>query len=57
MSTFTPQNKSSATFTPQSKAGNSFLLKQDTFYLLLESGFKIILEPVVGAAWTPANKS
>lgn len=36
---------------------NYFLLKEDGFYLLLETGDKIILEDSGGAGWSNASKS
>ncbi len=46
---FTNLTKSSNTFSNSSKnsttfSGLDFLLKEDAFYLLLENGFKIILD-------------
>jgi hypothetical protein len=42
--TFTNRTKPSTTFTDRTApTGSSFLLKEDTDYILLESGYKIIL--------------
>lgn len=70
MSVFTPQTKSSnPAWAPQSKSlAFSDLLKEDGFYLLLETGFKIMLEQSgtsipwsaqskSSAAWTAQTKS
>lgn len=43
-SSWTDASKNTATWSDQSKAGdNSYLLKEDSFYLLLETGDKIVL--------------
>lgn len=49
----TNESKNSTSFTDLSKnsttfSGLDFLLKEDAFYLLLENGFKIILNQAVG---------
>lgn len=59
---FTSINRNSASFTPTNKSaqGNSFLLLENGFYLLLEDGSsKLILEQSTSGAtnWTATNKS
>lgn len=57
MSTWTNATKNVATFTNQVKhtVSNFFLLKQDSFYLLLETGGKIILQD--SYPWTNQTKN
>lgn len=52
--TLTNQTRNGATLTNQSRSVNSFMLKEDAFYLLLESGGHIVLEPVSG--FYPTNE-
>lgn len=49
--------KNSATFATIAKSVTGFLKKEDGFYLLLETGGKIIIEPMTGADWNTTQKS
>lgn len=41
--TYTKEAKPATTYTKEAKPQRAFLLKEDTFYLLLETGDKIVL--------------
>ena len=56
MTTFTPETKHSTSYSAESKNIRSFMLKEDTFYLLLETGDKIILEPDYSAQYSGESK-
>ena len=56
MSTFSLLSKASTAFSNLAKRMRGWLLKEDGFYLLLETGDRIILEPDV-AEWTLQTKN
>lgn len=53
---YTKETKPATTYSKDEQ--NSFLLKEDAFYLLLESGFKIVLSrgALVGTVYTKETK-
>lgn len=67
MTTWTAENKNSTTFTPNSRSGLSdfFLMIDDTYFLDIGDGFKLIIQEKTNwgnggktaTSWSAINKS
>lgn len=54
-STYTAPTKNSSTSSNSGQSSNRYLLKEDGGFLLLENGYKIILDALTG--WAYQNKN